>query len=90
MAIRGELTLECDTPQCHAEQVLQAEDANIVHGKRGSLELELFAPDWIELEDGTLQCPDCRHAEERDEAYEKAAARARNNDFADTNGRDWT
>ena len=27
---------------------------------------------------------------ERDEAYERAAARARLNDFEDTDGRDWT
>ena len=27
---------------------------------------------------------------ERDEAYERAAARARSNDFEDTNGKDWT
>lgn len=27
---------------------------------------------------------------ERDEAYERAAARARNNDFAETGGKDWT
>jgi hypothetical protein len=27
---------------------------------------------------------------EPDEAYERAAARARNNDFEDTNGKDWT
>jgi hypothetical protein len=26
----------------------------------------------------------------RDDAYERAAARARDNDFADTNGVDWT
>lgn len=28
--------------------------------------------------------------DEPDEAYERAAARARSNDFEDTNGRDWT
>ena len=28
--------------------------------------------------------------EERDEAYERAAARARSNDFERTGGRDWT
>jgi hypothetical protein len=27
---------------------------------------------------------------ERDEAYERMAARARSNDFAETGGRDWT
>lgn len=31
-----------------------------------------------------------RQAEQRDEAYERAAARARGNDFADTGGKDWT
>lgn len=38
-------------------------------------------------------CHDChRVSDERgyDEEYEKAAARARSNDFADTDGKDWT
>lgn len=35
-----------------------------------------------------LHCPAC--IEERDVSYERAAARARNNDFADTGGKDWT
>jgi len=38
-----------------------------------------------------MWCPECRsEPDERDEAYERAAARARNNDFADTGGKDWT
>lgn len=31
-----------------------------------------------------------RDEAERDEAYERAAARARGNDFEETGGRDWT
>ena len=40
---------------------------------------------------GRLFCADCLAAEDdRDEDYERAASRARSNDFADTDGRDWT
>jgi hypothetical protein len=41
-------------------------------------------------------CPDCLDAgadveeDTRDEAYERAAHRARGNDFRDTGGKDWT
>ena len=45
------------------------------------------------MHDGWIWCPKC--ADEladldRDPAYERAAARARSNDFEDTDGRDWT
>lgn len=40
-----------------------------------------------EQSDMTTELPD---EPERDEAYERAAARARGNDFAETDGRDWT
>lgn len=50
-----------------------------------------------EADDPHCTCNDCiaSHAArldegERDEAYERAAARARGNDFADTGGKDWT
>lgn len=36
--------------------------------------------------DGEKDAP----ADTRDEAYERAVARARGNDFVDTDGRDWT
>jgi len=48
--------------------------------------IEKFCPACVETGDhfGTVDDQD------RDEAYERAAARARSNDFADTDGKDWT
>jgi hypothetical protein len=42
-----------------------------------------------ELSDGAEEVIE-ELVEERDEQYEREAARARNNDFADTGGKDWT
>jgi hypothetical protein len=92
MAIRGDVTIECDRKACHAEIVLYAaEDAVITATKHGSIELTLTAAGWRVDDEGGVLCPDCLDAEgNRDEAYERAAARARNNDFAETGGKDWT
>jgi hypothetical protein len=86
MSIRGTITIECDS--CDGELVLDDRDIDVFPQKRGGLELTAYAAEWVEDEDGLLHCPQC--CEERDEAYERAAARARNNDFADTGGKDWT
>ena len=45
------------------------------------------ADGWIETEDGEIAQ---ERQDDRDEAYERAAARARANDFEDTDGKDWT
>lgn len=37
-----------------------------------------------------MACPKCRGEDDRDEDYERAASRARSNDFARTGGKDWT
>ena len=89
MSIRGSITLECDQKGCHAELVLDGDGANVTNGRR-LLTLELLAPEWHQDEQGDLWCPDCANHEERDEAHERAAARARDNNFAETGGKDWT
>lgn len=47
---------------------------------------------WIYGTDRTTACGECTASpyDDRDEEYERAAARARSNDFADTDGKDWT
>jgi hypothetical protein len=89
MSIRGTVTLECDSKGCHAELVIEA-DSCLTDNSEGGMSLEFSAPDWHEDDDGLIHCPQCCQPEERDEAYERAAAKARNNDFADTGGKDWT
>jgi hypothetical protein len=59
MAIRGSVTLECDSPRCHAELVLGDLDLEVAPQKQGGLELTAYAPDWREDEDGLLHCPQC-------------------------------
>lgn len=77
MSIRGTVTLECDRKNCHAELVIDANaDANIESVKWG-LNVELAANDWVIDDNGDLWCPDCAAPDERDEAYERAAARDR-------------
>jgi hypothetical protein len=89
--IRGTVTIECDRPKCYAELVVDVttNDANI---QKWGLTVEVGASGWRVDDDGQCWCPECaERADERDdEAYERAAARARNNDFADTGGKDWT
>jgi hypothetical protein len=91
MSIRGTVTMECDTPNCRAELVIDAEDADLTmtrHGAKAG-----FSSDWLLDDGGELRCPDCQNESrqpERDDAYERAAARARTNDFAETGGKDWT
>ena len=87
MSIRASVTFECDSKGCHAELVFDGTDANVLT-RRGGLDAQFFAYGWVMDDDDLLHCPAC--CEERDEAYERAAARARNNDFADTGGKDWT
>lgn len=39
---------------------------------------------------GCIQCAPAAGRDDEDEAYERAAERARGNDFEDTDGKDWT
>ena len=60
MAIRGTVTLECDTKGCHGELVLGDLDADTLeaidpHG----ITVEFFADSWQQDEDGNLHCPQC-------------------------------
>jgi hypothetical protein len=94
MSIRGSVTLECDRPKCHAEQVFEAEDFDF-EVCRERLFIEQCVDDWHMDEDGDLWCPQClgearEKADRAADPHERAAARARNNDFADTGGKDWT
>jgi hypothetical protein len=90
MAIRGSVTLECDSKGCQAELVLGYLDLEVAPKSNG-LELTAHAWWWVLDEDGLLHCPQCCEEDTRaNDAHERAAARARNNDFEDTNGRDWT
>lgn len=91
MSVRANVTLECDSKGCHAELVMDATDVQYAEKFSSSgLQLEFYASEWQMDEHGDLHCPQCCDPDERDEAYERAAARARNNDFADTGGKDWT
>lgn len=63
MSIRGSVTIECDRKGCHAEIVLQAEDAT-VHPRRHGLELDLSAAEWREDGLDVYVCPQCATADE--------------------------
>jgi hypothetical protein len=74
--------------------VLEGEDFS-AEIPRAKLLLSYIVDEWKLDDDGNLWCPQCRDEAEnhRDEAYERAAARSRNCDFADNPrhpGRDWT
>lgn len=88
MSRRGEITIECANPSCHGELVI---DTNSEWLRMRGLEALLRDQGWQHNEAGDI-CPDCCEESDnpRDEAYERAAAKARSNDFADTAGRDWT
>ena len=94
MSIIGRITFLCDTPSCHAELVLDADDADLDVTKRGDVSAVFVASEWRQDDNGDLHCPECCEASEprdtRDDDYEREAARARNNDFAETGGKDWT
>jgi hypothetical protein len=94
MSIRGAITLECDRKNCHAEQVFEGEDLDF-DVRKERLFIEQCVDDWHMDEDGDLWCPQCleearQNADRAADSHERAAARARNNDFADTGGKDWT
>ena len=89
MSIRGSITIECDQKDCRAEIVIEA-DISDVEIKKAGVSLDVYASGWRLDDDEQFWCPQCAEPDERDEAYERAAARARNNDFADTGGKDWT
>lgn len=90
MSLRCSLTIECDRPTCQAEIVIRDLDIDVEPRSRGGLDIAAFAPDWWQDENEQFICPQCAAEDERDPAYERAAARARHNDFADTKNRDWT
>lgn len=65
MSIRGSITIECDRSSCHAEIVLEADDATIRESNRG-MAVELNAAGWHTDEDGgDIWCPECLAAAER-------------------------
>jgi len=67
MAIRGSVTLECDSPKCHAELVLGDLDLEVAPQRGGGLELTAYAAELVEDDDGLLHCPECCRERERDE-----------------------
>jgi hypothetical protein len=89
MSIRGKIVIECDRKGCHAEIVVAADIADVQIKKHG-VSADLYADGWRLDDDERFWCPQCAEPDTRDETYERAAARARNNDFADTGGKDWT
>jgi hypothetical protein len=88
MSVYGTIHVECETKTCHACLTVDMTDDDI-NITRNGFDVTLFADGWRVTDDGVM-CPDCAGMDERDDAYERAAARARNNDFADTGGKDWT
>jgi hypothetical protein len=54
MSVWGEITIECDTPGCHAQHAVTADEAFRVAGRE-------YAEDegWIVGDDGQHTCPQC-------------------------------
>jgi hypothetical protein len=68
MSVRGKVTIECDSKGCRAEQVIEADEQDLVGLRRGGIELTLFAADWVLDDDNLLRCPQCcEEGRERDE-----------------------
>ena len=67
MAIRGSITLECDSKGCHAEEVMDGNGlCNFTRG--AGVVFELMASGWVLDDDGLLHCPQCcEEGHERDE-----------------------
>ena len=92
MSWRGAIIVECDSEDCYAETVLQSGDLD-----NCTVNDRLNEDGWQDRQVGKAWqwiCPQCveeaeKAAQEQDD-HERAAARARSNDFADTKGRDWT
>jgi hypothetical protein len=58
MAVRGEITFECDTPTCHAEIVVTAERAR----ELGDIEHDIWDEGWQvgrPKQAKRIVCPDC-------------------------------
>lgn len=87
MSRRGEIVVECDSVDCYAEIVFTSSQLDI------ELPGLLIDAGWERTRDRDI-CPDCVKAAQDEarsaDAHERAAARARNNDFADTGGKDWS
>ena len=58
MSIRGRVVFECDSKRCQAELVIDAEDADLVNGKR-TPEAVFQASGWVLDDDGDLHCEQC-------------------------------
>jgi hypothetical protein len=58
MSIRATVTYECDSPDCHAELVLDATDAELVKA-RGGVQAEFYASGWVMDDDDQIHCPQC-------------------------------
>jgi hypothetical protein len=56
MAVRGNVTVECDQPECHAEVVLTAED--LWHSDESVMAFMLDAGWKIDLRE-MVKCPQC-------------------------------
>jgi hypothetical protein len=54
MAVRGEIVVECDKPECHAEIVLGSEVLRV-----NSVEDALWDADWKVAWIGLHVCPQC-------------------------------
>lgn len=63
MSIRATVTLECDSPGCHAELVLDGTDAEIVNA-RGGVQAEFYASGWVMDDDDQIHCPCCEERRE--------------------------
>jgi hypothetical protein len=59
MSIRGVITVECDTKDCHAEDVLDADSADFTEGMKSGVQIELYAAGWRMDDDGLFHCPQC-------------------------------
>ena len=86
MSRRGEICVECDSDDCYAEVIYRPENLDEpIH--------DLLVTDGWQRKDGKDYCCECvrEHGDgDRDEAYERAAARDRADGFARTGGKDWT
>jgi hypothetical protein len=69
MSIRGTVTYECDQKGCHAELVLDADDAaeGLQTGRDISLTFTAFG--WRRDADDELWCPQCVEEAERPERH---------------------
>ncbi len=58
MSIRGRVTFECDSKGCHAELVIDTEDADLTTGTHAPKAI-FVASGWVLDDDGDLHCGAC-------------------------------